>query len=99
MSNLHICFPVLKDYKCRFEGACYGEICICPNICSKKRLRKKSDIKSVLSFLRMRLKEQKEFDGWIKGWEEIQKKNKTININYLKRKINYYKNIITIKEQ
>ena len=90
----HICFGVGKDFKCRFEGACYGEICIAPSICSKKRLTDPKDIRTVIGFLRNNLKEQKIFNGWIAGCEKTQKKNIKSNILYLKRKIKYYQNIL-----
>ncbi len=36
--NFRISFTdtgVTKQHTCRFDGACYGEICICPRICLK----------------------------------------------------------------
>lgn len=34
--DMHICIGVGKDFTCHFEGACYGEICIAPDLCQKK---------------------------------------------------------------
>lgn len=33
---VHICIGVDKDMTCRFNGACYGYICIAPGVCLKK---------------------------------------------------------------
>ncbi len=33
--HLHVCAGVDDAMTCRFKGACYGEICICPRICRK----------------------------------------------------------------
>lgn len=95
MSTMYICHGVQKNYKCRFEGACYGEICIAPSICSKKRVINKKDIRFIIKFLKMQLKEQKGFTNWIKEWKEIQKKNIASNIKHLNRKIKYYQNRLT----
>ena len=35
MSALHVCHGVTPKMTCRFNGACYGEICIAPSICGK----------------------------------------------------------------
>lgn len=31
-----VCHGVTDDMTCRFNGACYGEICIAPRICKKQ---------------------------------------------------------------
>lgn len=91
MNNLHLYRGVGKDFKCRFDGACYGMICIAPDICSRKRVTSKKDIRFIIKFLKYQLKEQKGFNRWIKEMEHIQKKNVKSNIAYIKRKIKYYK--------
>lgn len=36
--EIHMCHGVTDEMVCRFNGACYGEICIAPATCSKKEL-------------------------------------------------------------
>ncbi len=31
-----LCYGVEPGMTCHFDGACYGEICIAPNLCRKK---------------------------------------------------------------
>ena len=33
---IHVCYGVQPHFTCHFNGACYGEICINPDLCSKK---------------------------------------------------------------
>lgn len=32
-----VCSGVQPGFACHFDGACYGEICIAPNLCRKNR--------------------------------------------------------------
>ena len=37
MENMaHVSFGVTENHKCKFNMACYGEICICNEICLKE---------------------------------------------------------------
>lgn len=85
----YIDFAVRKD--CWNFIDSYGEICIGCGCCLKdKRKRYKNRIR----VLERWLDEQENFDGWIEGSEELQKKNIKSNIRYFKRRLRYYRKML-----
>lgn len=48
-ATIHVCYGVQKSYRCKFDGSCYGEICIAPVWCERKRLTKeqKAELKAI----------------------------------------------------
>lgn len=86
MASIHIDFACTE--KCWNLIDSYGEICIGCGCCSKdKKVRYESRIRCLERWL----KEQYEFDYWIEGCEELQRKNIKSNIKYFKRRLRYYK--------
>ena len=80
----HICFAAKNN--CYALNWSYGEICVHSNCCGQ--YGKGLDMwKSRLHFHEVELKRNEEFDNWIKGCENVQRKNVKININYHKRLI------------
>lgn len=63
----------------------FGEICVGCNACG--RFDKDTQKECALKIYKQQLKEQYEFNDWIEGMEEIQRKNIKSNIEYLERKI------------
>ena len=63
----------------------FGEICVCCNACG--RFDKNTQKECALNLYKKLLKEEYEFNGWIEGMEEVQKKNIEVNIEYYKKKI------------
>jgi len=63
----------------------FGEICVGCNGCG--RFDKNTQKECALRLYRRQLQEQYEFNRWIEGMEEIQRKNIKANIEYLERKI------------
>lgn len=86
MASIHIDFACGKNCWNIFDS--YGEICIGCGCCSKD---KKKRYESRIRCLERWLKEQYEFDYWIEGCEELQRKNIKSNIKYFKRRLRYYK--------
>lgn len=66
----------------------YGEICIGCRCCSKdKKIRYESRIRCLERWLEEKLN----FDMWIDGLEDLQRKNIKSDISYFKRKLRYYR--------
>ena len=63
----------------------YGEICVFCNCCG--RVDKATQLESQLLTYKRHLEEEEQFDSWIEGWEETQRKNKAASIDTLKKKI------------
>ena len=84
--NIHIDFQ--RRENCWNLIDSYGEICVGCRCCSSdKRVRYESRIRCLERWL----KERQEFDDWIDGCEEIQKKNIRDDIRYYKRRLRYYR--------
>jgi hypothetical protein len=47
--HLNICAGVTDTMTCRFNGACYGEICIAPRICKKNKSELTDDDRAVIA--------------------------------------------------
>lgn len=71
----------------------YGEICVHCGCCSRNP-DYKDRLKCQLKYYNECLEEELNFDNWIEGLEETQKKNIRINILYFKRKIRKVKKIL-----
>ena len=84
--TIHIDFMVRKNCWNLYDS--YGEICVGCGCCSADP---KVRAESRLKFCERMLQEQYDFDDWIEGWEETQRKNIKANIVYFKRRIRYYK--------
>lgn len=82
MTYLHISYPVTEDC---INDESYGEICVHCNACG--RIDKSTQKQSAIKMYKRLLQEQYEFNNWIEGFEEIQKKNIKSNIRYYKDKI------------
>lgn len=63
----------------------FGEICVRCNACG--RYDKNTQKECALNLYKRLLKEEYEFNDWIEGMEEIQRKNIEANIEYYKRRI------------
>lgn len=90
--NGHTCISALDN--CYALAWSYGEICCHSNCCGRYGRGLKM-WRARLSFHRQQLKEAIEFDNWIEGWEELQKKNNAFSINYHRRKIKQCRKRIT----
>ena len=82
MTYLHISIPALED--CINDDS-YGEICVHCNACG--RFDKSTQKECELKMYKRQLQKQYNFDGWIEGFEEAQKRNIESNIQYFKKKI------------
>ena len=65
--------------------ASYGTICVGCNACG--RINKETQKESQLKLYKELLQDQYNFDRWIEGMEELQKKNIAKNIEHYKAKI------------
>jgi hypothetical protein len=65
--------------------ASYGEICVGCNACG--RINKETQKEDALELYKGLLQAEYEFDRWIEGMEELQKKNIAKNIERYKAKI------------
>lgn len=84
--NIHFDFQCRKNCWNLYDS--YGEICVGCGCCSSdKKVRYESRIRCLERWL----KERQEFDDWIDGFEEIQKKNIRDDIRYYKRRLRYYR--------
>lgn len=63
----------------------YGEICVCCNACG--RFNPETQLEAELHILKRELKKCQEFDNWITGLEELQRKNIAQDIKWLENKI------------
>lgn len=89
--TIHIDVACSKNCWNLFDS--YGEICIGCGCCSNdKNVRYNSRIQCLERWL----KEQYEFDDWMPGCEDIQRKNIKSNIKSFKRMLKYYKQKSTI---
>lgn len=79
----HIDFAVNRDCENTYDS--YGEICVRCNSCG--RFNKETMWKDRLNVYKRHLAEDKNFDGWIEGMEELQRKNKQANVEYLEKLI------------
>ena len=84
--TIHIDFMTRKNCWNLYDS--YGEICVGCGCCSADP---KIRAESRLRVCERMLQEQYDFDDWIEGWEETQRKNVKANIVYFKRIIRYYK--------
>lgn len=82
MNYLHISIPALEDC---INSDSYGEICVHCNACG--RFDKSTQKECALKMYKEELQKQYNFDGWIEGFEEMQKRNIESNIQYFKKKI------------
>lgn len=82
MTYLHISYSALEDC---INNDSYGEICVRCNACG--RWDKSTQKESALKMYKECLQKQYDFDNWIDGLEETQKKNIESNIRYFKEKI------------
>jgi hypothetical protein len=61
-SSVFICHGVQPDFECKFDGACYGEICIDPAWCKLKRedmtTEQRADLRRIREELGMMNEEQ-----------------------------------------
>ena len=83
---IHIDYAVRKNCWNFYDS--YGEICVRCGCCSADPIER---AKARLEVCERRLQERLNFDDWIEGSEEIQRKNIADDIRYLKRRIRYYK--------
>lgn len=83
---MHIDFQVKKNCWNLYDS--YGEICVRCGCCSPDPIIR---AKARLKVCEERLKERMNFNDWMEGWEETQRRNIASDIFYLKKKINYYK--------
>ena len=88
MDYIHISLNVSEE--CINLVDTYGMICIKCNACG--RFDKKTQKECALKMYKRHLKEKENFDGWIEGLEEIQRKNNQSSIEYLKNKIKEIEN-------
>lgn len=79
---LHISFNVTEN--CINDDS-YGAICVHCNACG--RWDKSTQKESALKMYKEHLQREYEFNNWIEGFEELQRKNIKENIEYLKNKI------------
>ena len=84
--TIHVDFAVRKNCWNLYDS--YGEICVGCGCCSSDP-RERCEAR--LKVTERMLKEQLDFDDWMEGWEETQRKNIKANIAYFKRRIRYYK--------
>ena len=66
----------------------YGEMCVGCGCCLKD---KKKRYESRIRCLERWIDEWKNFDGWIEGCEDLQRKNIRSNLKYFNRRLRYYK--------
>ena len=80
--NAIICISAMKDC---INPDSYGEICVRCNACGRgdKATQKECGLK----LYKRLLQEQHEFDNWHEGSEELQEKNRLLNIKYFEDKI------------
>ena len=83
MTYIHISVSVAGN--CINLMDSHGEICVHCNACG--RWDKSTQKESALKLYKRYLQEQYDFDNWIDGLEETQKKNIESNIRYYKEKI------------
>ena len=67
------------------NSASYGEICVGCNACG--RYDEETRRECAMALYQCELHEQFAFDNWLEGWEDIQKTNQALNIEFLERKI------------
>lgn len=84
---LHISFTATEDC---INLNSYGAICVRCNACG--RFDKDKQKESALKMWQQKLQEEYEFDGWVAGFEDIQKENIAANIEYIKGKIAEFEN-------
>ena len=82
MNYLHISIPALE--KC-INPESYGEICIHCNACG--RIDRETQKECAIKMYKRQLQGQYNFNSWIEGFEDVQKKNIESNIVYFKNKI------------
>lgn len=63
----------------------FGEICVGCNCCG--RINPETKYQAQVNVLKRQLQEQIDFDYWIEGHEELQRKNQAANIEHIKREI------------
>ena len=83
MAYLHISYSTSKD--CINLKESYVVICVKCNACG--RIDKSTQRQSELELYKSFLQEEKNFNGWVKGHEDIQKRNIESNIEYFEKKI------------
>jgi hypothetical protein len=52
MSHAHCCIAVDDSMTCRFDGACYGEICVSPAYCRLKEEELTAEDRETIAQLR-----------------------------------------------
>lgn len=82
----HIDFAVKKDCWNFYDS--YGEICVGCGCCSPDPVVR---AKARLAVCENQLHERSNFNNWVEGWEETQRKNIASDIRYFKKRIRYYK--------
>lgn len=84
MSNyLHISFSIKDD--CINLSESYGTICVKCNACG--RIDKSRQKEDALKMYNRQLEKQRNFNKWVRGSKDIQKKNIAENIKYIENKI------------
>lgn len=81
--GINICRPALVSCA-NLEDSC-GMICVNCNCCG--RINGETMLQSQLIHYKRQLQEQYDFDVWIEGFEENQRKNIAKNIEYYNEKI------------
>jgi len=84
--NSYIDIPARKS--CYATLWSFGEICVGCGCCSKDRLTR---TKARLKYWEWYLDDSINFDRWVPGWEELQKKHIRLDIKKAKSQIKYYK--------
>jgi len=80
---MHITYNVTED--CINLKDSYGVICVKCNACG--RFNKDTQKECALKMYERQLSEEQNFNRWIEGVEELQRKNIKKNILYIKKKI------------
>ncbi|MDD4775888.1 MAG: hypothetical protein PHG75_05215 [Syntrophomonas sp.] len=86
----HICFSVRENCENLLDS--YGEICVRCNACG--RFDESTKHQCHLDVLKRQLAEEESFRDWSDGMEELQRKNKAANIEYMKNKIKKVEEIL-----
>lgn len=84
----HIDYSVTDN--CLNLSDSYGEICVKCNCCG--RFDKATQYQAQINVYTRQLQEEKDFDNWVEGAEELQMKNIKLNIEY-------YENLIKQAEE
>lgn len=79
---IHVSCSVTKDC---INHDSYGEICVWCNCCG--RIDKATMKEAQIKYFEEQLERLLDFDGWMKGFKLIQKKNVKADIKFYKKKL------------